>query len=98
MPGIVCVESAIKRIFTRDSVFQVQEAHARAVQDLHGQSIEHERAFMQLRKGADDLLTRSSVAEAAAAHWQQRYEAVNGMLQAEQKQRHREDEAKELEW
>jgi len=54
---------------------QLQEAYTQSVQDARTLNIEHERARMQLRKNLDDEHGKSSVAEAAAAHWQQRYEA-----------------------
>ena len=75
-----------------NSISQLQEAYTQSVQDARTLNIEHERARMQLRKNLDDERGKSSVAEAAAAHWQQRYEAAFGMLQTEQQQRQRTDE------
>lgn len=77
----------------RNSMSQLQEAYTQSVQDARTLNIEHERARMQLRKNLDDERGKSSVAEAAAAHWQQRYEAAFGMLQTEQQQRQRDNQS-----
>lgn len=77
----------------RNSMPQLQEAYAQSVQDARTLNIEHERARMQLRKNLDDERGKLSVAEAAATHWQQRYEAAFGMLQTEQQQRQRDNQS-----
>jgi hypothetical protein len=76
---------------------QVQEAHAQSVQDCHSLSIEHERELLQLRALVDEERAKSSNAEAASAHWQQRYSATNSMLLEEQQSQQQEIQAARVE-
>ena len=59
--------------------------------------IEHERELLQLRTLVDEERVKSSNAEAASAHWQQRYSATNSMLLEEQQSRQQENQAASVE-
>jgi hypothetical protein len=78
-------------------LLQLQESFAQTVQDSNSLNIEHERVRLQLRKTIEEERIKASVAETALLHWQQRHEATNGMLQAEQQNRQRESQAAAVE-